>query len=66
MVAMDASAATTWLAVLPSGHVAKNAAADRATLRGRTNVVLHVDLSAETSSHPARIGRSAHTYIPGG
>jgi transcriptional regulator with AAA-type ATPase domain len=32
---------------------------------GRTNVVFHVDLSAETSSHPHRIGRSAHTYIPG-
>jgi hypothetical protein len=32
---------------------------------GRTNVVFHVGLSAETSSHPHRIGRSAHAYIPG-
>ena len=32
---------------------------------GRTNVVFRVDLSAETSSHPPRIGHSAHTQIPG-
>ena len=56
----------TALAVLPSGHIAKITAADRSTLRGgRTNVVFHVDLSAETSSHPHRIGHPAHTYIPG-
>ena len=44
----------TALAVLPSGHIAKITAAERSTLRGgRTNVVFHVDLSAETSSAPA-------------
>ena len=42
----------TALAVLPSGHIAKITAADRSTIRGgRTNVVFHVDLSAQTSSH---------------
>ena len=41
-------------------------AAERSTLRGgRANVVFHVDLSADTGSPPARIDRSAHTYIPG-
>ncbi len=56
----------TALAVLPSGRIAKITAADRSTMRGgRTNVVFHVDLSAETSSHPPQIGGSAHTYIPG-
>ena len=56
----------TALAVLPSGHIAKISAADRSTMRGgRTNVVFHVDLSAETSSNPPQIGRSAHTHIPG-
>ena len=56
----------TALAVLPSGHIAKITAAERSTLRGgRTNVVFHVDLSAETSSHPPRIGHPAHAYIPG-
>jgi transcriptional regulator of acetoin/glycerol metabolism len=56
----------TTLAVLPSGHIAKITAAERSTLRGgRTNVVFHVDLSAETSSHPQQIGHPAHTYIPG-
>ena len=54
------------LAVLPSGHIAKITAADRSTLRGgRTNVVFHVDLSAQTSSHSPQIGHSAHTQIPG-
>ena len=54
------------LAVLPSGHIAKITAADRSTMRGgRTNVVFHVDLSVETSSHPPQIGHSAHTQIPG-
>ena len=56
----------TALAVLPSGHIAKITAAQRSTMRGgRTNVVFHVDLSAETSSHPPQIGHSAHTHIPG-
>src|SRR6516225_10381497 len=56
----------TALAVLPSGHIAKITAADRSTMRGgRTNVVFHVDLSVETSSHPPQIGHSAHTQIPG-
>ena len=56
----------TALAVLPSGHIAKITAAERSTLRGgRTNVVFHVDLSAETSSSPPRIGHPAHTHIPG-
>jgi transcriptional regulator of acetoin/glycerol metabolism len=56
----------TALAVLPSGRIAKITAANRSTMRGgRTNVVFHVDFSAETSSHPARIGQSAHTCIPG-
>jgi transcriptional regulator of acetoin/glycerol metabolism len=54
----------TALAVLPSGHIAKITAADRSTMHGgRTNVVFHVDLSAETSSRPP-LGRSAHTRIP--
>jgi len=54
------------LAVLPSGHIAKITAADRSTMRGgRTNVVFHVDLSAETSSHLPQIGQSAHSQIPG-
>ena len=48
----------TALAVLPSGHIAKITAAERSTMRGgRTNVVFHVDLSADTSSKPPRIGR---------
>ena len=56
----------TALAVLPSGHIAKIIAAERSTLRGgRTNVVFQVNLSAESSSHPPRIGHPAHTYIPG-
>ena len=56
----------TALAVLPSGHIAKITAADRSTLRGgRTNVVFHVDLSAETGSSPPPIGHPAHTHIPG-
>jgi transcriptional regulator of acetoin/glycerol metabolism len=56
----------TALAVLPSGHIAKLAATDRCTMRGgRTNVVFHVDLSAETNSHPPGIGHSANTHIPG-
>jgi transcriptional regulator of acetoin/glycerol metabolism len=56
----------TALAVLPAGHIAKITAADRSTLRGgRTNVVFHVDLSAETSSYPHQIGHPAHTHIPG-
>jgi sigma-54 dependent transcriptional regulator, acetoin dehydrogenase operon transcriptional activator AcoR len=56
----------TALAVLPSGHIAKITAADRSTMRGgRTNVVFHVDLSAQTSSHSPQIGHSAHTQIPG-
>ena len=56
----------TALAVLPSGHIAKITAAERSTLRGgRTNVVFHVDLSAETGSSPPRIGHPAHTHIPG-
>jgi sigma-54 dependent transcriptional regulator, acetoin dehydrogenase operon transcriptional activator AcoR len=56
----------TALAVLPSGHIAKITAADRSTMRGgRTNVVFHVDLSAETSSRLPQIGHSAHTHIPG-
>jgi sigma-54 dependent transcriptional regulator, acetoin dehydrogenase operon transcriptional activator AcoR len=56
----------TALAVLPSGHIAKITATDRSTMRGdRTNVVFHVDLSAETSSNPPQIGGSAHTHIPG-
>lgn len=56
----------TALAVLPSGHIAKITAVDRSTMhRGRTNVVFHVDLSAETSSYPPQIGHSAHTQIPG-
>jgi transcriptional regulator of acetoin/glycerol metabolism len=56
----------TALAVLPSGRVAKITAADRSTMRGgRTNVVYHVELSAETSSHPGQIGHSAQTHIPG-
>ena len=56
----------TALAVLPSGHIAKITAAERSPLRGgRTNVVFHVDLSAETGSRPARIGHPAHTHIPG-
>ena len=56
----------TALAVLPSGRIAKITAADRSTMRGgRANVVFRVDFSAETSSPPPRIGRSAHTCIPG-
>jgi transcriptional regulator of acetoin/glycerol metabolism len=56
----------TALAVLPSGQIAKITAAHRSTMRpGRTNVVFHVDLSAETSSHPPRIGHPAHTHIAG-
>ena len=56
----------TALAVLPSGHIAKITAADRSTIRGgRTNVVFHVDLSAQTSSQRPQIGHSAPTRIPG-
>lgn len=56
----------TALAVLPSGRIAKITAADRSAMRGgRTNVVFHVDVSAETSSHPRQIGHSAHIQIPG-
>jgi len=56
----------TALAVLPSGRIAKMTAADRSAQRnGRTNVVFQVDLSAETSSHPTRVGPSAHSYVPG-
>ncbi|WP_304528447.1 sigma-54-dependent Fis family transcriptional regulator [Mycobacterium sp. E2479] len=56
----------TVLAVLPSGRIAKITAADRSTTRGgRTNVVFHVDFSAETDSHPHQTGRPANTRIPG-
>src|SRR4029078_10203133 len=56
----------TALAVLASGRIAKMTAADRSAQRnGRTNVVFQVDLSAETSSHPTRVGPSAHSYVPG-
>ncbi|OBG33134.1 siderophore-interacting protein [Mycobacterium alsense] len=56
----------TTLAVLPSGHIAKITAVQRSTMRGgRTNAVFHVDISAETSSHDAQVGNSAHTPIPG-
>ncbi|OBF62441.1 siderophore-interacting protein [Mycobacterium sp. 852002-53434_SCH5985345] len=56
----------TALAVLPSGRIAKITAADRSTIRsGRTNVVFHVDLSAETSSRSAPVGHSSYTQIPG-
>jgi transcriptional regulator of acetoin/glycerol metabolism len=56
----------TTLAVLPSGRVAKITATERSTLRsGRTNVVLRVDLSAETGSHLSRMSRSPNTSIPG-
>jgi transcriptional regulator of acetoin/glycerol metabolism len=54
----------TALAVLPSGQIAKITAADRSTVRGgRTNVVFHVDISAETSSPHRRVGYLAR--IPG-
>ncbi len=56
----------TALVVLPSGRIAKITAVERSALRGgRTNVVFHVDLSAETGSSPPRIGHPAHSYIPG-
>ncbi|OBJ06457.1 sigma-54-dependent Fis family transcriptional regulator [Mycobacterium colombiense] len=56
----------TALAVLPSGRVAKVSTADRSTTgSGRANVVFHVDLSTETSSHPPQSGRLAHIRIPG-
>ncbi|OBI96197.1 siderophore-interacting protein [Mycobacterium alsense] len=56
----------TTLAILPSGHIAKITAVQRSTMRGgRTNAVFHVDISAETSSHDAQVGNSAHTPIPG-
>jgi transcriptional regulator of acetoin/glycerol metabolism len=56
----------TTLAVLPSGRVAKITATERSTLlSGRTNIVLRVDLSAETGSRPSRMGRSPHTCVPG-
>jgi transcriptional regulator of acetoin/glycerol metabolism len=56
----------TTLAVLPSGHIAKITAAHRSTMRrGLTNVVFDVDLSAETTSRPPRIGPMAQTQIPG-
>jgi transcriptional regulator of acetoin/glycerol metabolism len=63
---LNSTLSGTVLAVLPSGRIAKITVADRSTIRGgRTNVVFHVDLSAETSLHPRQIGQSAHTHIPG-
>ena len=54
----------TALAVLPSGHIAKITAAERSTLRGgRTNVVFHVDLSAETSSHRSASNRPLGAHL---
>ncbi|WP_279615383.1 sigma-54-dependent Fis family transcriptional regulator [Mycobacterium malmoense] len=56
----------TALAVLPSGQIAKITAADRSTMRGgRANVVFHVDLSIQTSSHPPGFVDSARARIPG-
>ena len=53
------------LAVLPSGQLAKIAAADRSTMHGgRTNVVFHVDLSVECGSR-TRSNHAANTPIPG-
>src|ERR1700757_243020 len=65
-VVLSSTLSGTALAVLPSGHIAKITADDRSTMRGgRTNVVFHVDLSAQTSSHPPQVGHSALTRIPG-
>ncbi|MFG1932651.1 sigma-54-dependent Fis family transcriptional regulator [Mycobacterium sp. NPDC048908] len=56
----------TAMAMLPSGRIAKITAAERSTLRrGRTNIVLQVDLSASTGSRPRRIGHSLPDYVPG-
>ncbi|OCB30436.1 siderophore-interacting protein [Mycobacterium malmoense] len=56
----------TALAVLPSGQIAKITAADRSTMRGgRANVIFHVDLSIQTSSHPPGFVDSARARIPG-
>lgn len=56
----------TALAVLPSGHIAKITTAGRAAMRGgQDNVVFHVDLSAQSSSHSSQIGHTAPSRIPG-
>lgn len=62
---LNSTSSGTALAVLPAGHIAKITAADRSTMRGRANVVFHVDLSSQAGSHPPQSGRSARMQIPG-
>ncbi|MCV7257087.1 sigma-54-dependent Fis family transcriptional regulator [Mycobacterium shimoidei] len=63
---LSSTSSATALAVLPSGRIAEITAADRLTMRaGRTNVVFHVDFSAETSAGPQQIAHPARAQIPG-
>jgi transcriptional regulator of acetoin/glycerol metabolism len=51
--------------VLPSGSFAKICVANRAQIRGRTNVVFHVQLSLQETVHRLGIRQPALTHIPG-
>jgi transcriptional regulator of acetoin/glycerol metabolism len=51
--------------VLPSGSFAKISVADRAQIRGTTNVVFHVQLSLQETVHRLGIRQRALTHIPG-
>ncbi|WP_280522723.1 sigma-54-dependent Fis family transcriptional regulator [Mycobacterium alsense] len=55
----------TVLAVLPSGQIAKITAADRAEIRGRTNVVFLVRLSSEPTAHRVGTRQPVVSHIPG-
>ena len=60
-----ASAHAFPLVVLPSGSFAKISVADRAQIRGRTNVVFHVQLTLQATVHRLGIHQPALTHIPG-
>ena len=62
---LAASAHAFPLVVLPSGSFAKISVADRAQIRGRTNVVFHVQLTLQATVHRLGIHQPALTHIPG-
>jgi transcriptional regulator of acetoin/glycerol metabolism len=62
---LAASAHASPLVVLPSGSCAKISVANRAQIRGRTNIVFHVQLSLQATVHRLGIHQPALTHIPG-
>jgi transcriptional regulator of acetoin/glycerol metabolism len=60
----DATAASTAMAILPSGMIAKITTADRVTTRSGSNVVFHVHF-APTSAAPGGTGRPSIPTLAG-